>query len=86
MPATLETLWIPALYRYLTFAFDEAPRANVIAPTRLRPVIEYDLSKDLSTVFIDKVVQFDQIDTLLMCCGRIGSVSRSPAGQQQWRK
>lgn len=64
VPKTLIARRIPTPLRQHIFVLDEAPRPNDVAAVLRGPIVKEDLAKDFSTILVDKVVQFDQIDPL----------------------
>src|SRR6056297_3211704 len=50
---------------------------------RLGPIVENNLAKDFATVFVNKVIQFDQIDLFANHRRSFALSSRCDAGQQQ---
>ena len=64
MPSALIDRRIPTSLRNLAWMFDQPPRANMVSTMALGPVVENHLAKDFTSVFVNKMIQLDQVDSL----------------------
>lgn len=68
----------PALNWQLAIMMDQSPRANMKPFCRRRPIVKDRLAKNFSTVFVNEVIQLDQIH-LLMAGFRFTRIDSDPA-------